>query len=244
MPIYEYKRIMDNDPIKSQRIKTIDDLLKVRKDLGDCRRCQLSQERTNIVFGEGNPFSELMFVGEGPGQREDELGRPFVGRSGELLDAGLKHNELTREDVYITNIVKCRPPDNRNPAFREMGTCTPFLYDQIRAIQPKCIITLGKVPAEYLTGQKISITKESGTIKKSPVFPDIFIIPILHPAYILRNHSNTLRNQFFHDIGWASDVASFGLTPAEFEEAVYEDWMTANDEYYERQRRLWRQHRS
>jgi DNA polymerase len=183
-----------------------------------------------------------MFVGEGPGEREDCLARPFVGKSGELLDAGLESNGLSRDDVYIANIVKCRPPGNRNPTPREMGTCAPFLYRQIEVIQPTCIVALGKIAAEYITDQKIAITRERGCERRSPVFPDIFIIPTLHPAYILRNNSNRLQDLFFRDIGWALDLSSSGLTPAEYAETIYQDWMESNKKYWEESKTLWQGH--
>ena len=212
-------------------------LLNVRKDLGDCKRCQLSQERTNIVFGEGNPFSDLMIVGEAPGEREDHLARPFVGRSGELLDEALVENDLTRDDVYITNIVKCRPPGNRNPSLSEMSTCAPFLYKQIEAIAPKCIVTLGKVATEYLLQQNIRITKKRGSTFSCAAFPHIFLIPTLHPSYILRNGSKD-KSKLVADIGWGLDLSLLGITPAEMHEEVEHLCMEQNQEDLEK-RKLW-----
>jgi len=208
-------------------------LLNVRKDLGDCKRCQLSQGRTNIVFGEGNPFSNLMIVGEAPGEREDHLARPFVGRSGELLDEALVENDLTRDDVYIANIVKCRPPGNRNPSLGEMATCAPFLYKQIDAVAPKCIVALGKVATEYLLQRNIRITKERGSTFNCAAFPHIFLIPTLHPSYIIRNGGKN-KSDLVRDIGWGLDLALIGATPDQMRKEVDQMWMDQNREDLER----------
>lgn len=194
-------------------------LLNVRKDLGNCKRCQLSQGRTNIVFGEGNPFSDLMIIGEAPGEREDQLARPFVGRSGEVLDEALTANGLTRDDVYIANIVKCRPPANRNPSLTEMGTCAPFLYKQIETIAPKCVVALGKVATEYLLQRNIKITQERGRALSCSDFPHIFLIPALHPSYILRGGGKD-KSKLIQDIGYGLDLALIGVTPAQMRKEV------------------------
>lgn len=200
--------VMDLEP--RERINA---LLNTRKDLGNCKRCQLSQGRTNIVFGEGNPFADLMIIGEAPGEREDQLARPFVGRSGELLDEALTANDLTRDDVYIANIVKCRPPANRNPSLTEMGTCAPFLYKQIETIAPKCVVTLGKVATEYLLQRNIKITQERGRALSCSDFPHIFLIPTLHPSYILRGGGKD-KSKLIQDISYGLDLALIGATPA------------------------------
>ncbi|KKL88980.1 hypothetical protein LCGC14_1919250 [marine sediment metagenome] len=189
-------------------------LLNVRRDLGNCKRCQLSQGRTNIVFGEGNPFADLMIIGEAPGEREDQLARPFVGRSGELLDEALTANDLTRDDVYIANIIKCRPPANRNPSLTEMGTCAPFLYKQIETIAPKCVVTLGKVATEYLLQRNIKITQERGRALSCSDFPHIFLIPALHPSYILRGGGKD-KSKLIQDIGYGLDLTLIGVTPTQ-----------------------------
>jgi len=208
-------------------------LLNVRKDIGDCKRCQLSQGRTNIVFGEGNPFADLMIIGEGPGAREDLLARPFVGRSGELLDEVLTRNDLTRDDVYIANIVKCRPPGNRNPSFDEMRLCAKFLYKQIETIAPKCVVTLGKVATEYLLKRPVKITQERGRALRCSDFPHIFLIPALHPSYILRNGGKG-KDSLIRDIEQGIDSVAFGGTPAQMEEEVYQMWMAQNQEDLEK----------
>ena len=150
--------------------------------------CHLGyKDRTNVVFGEGNADAELMFIGEGPGKEEDKQGRPFVGRSGQLLNRALAHVGIDRKDVYITNIVKCRPPGNRAPTPLEASTCmNKFLYNQIKIIRPRIICTLGSVALNNLLGKPSSIGKMRG---KQLDWEGFRIIPTYHPAYILRNQS-------------------------------------------------------
>jgi uracil-DNA glycosylase family 4 len=160
----------------------------VREELGDCTRCKLCKGRKTIVFGEGDPNAVLVFVGEGPGQEEDQQGRPFVGAAGQLLtDIIVKGMKLNREDVYICNIVKCRPPDNRNPEPDEIEACEPFLIKQLQAIRPKMIVALGNVAVKTLLKTKEGITKLRGTWK---TYQGIPLMPTFHPAYLLRNPSD------------------------------------------------------
>ena len=169
----------------------------------NCQNCPLAKlGRKNIVFGEGNPNAKLVFVGEGPGQREDDLCRPFVGRSGQLLTKILEVAGLKREDVFITNIVKCRPPNNRAPQEEEMLTCTKLLlFNQIDIIEPKIICTLGAVPTKVFLGPDVKITQIRGkTFKKG----NLTIIPTYHPAYILRN--NRELEKFADDIILAKNL--------------------------------------
>ncbi len=156
----------------------------VRNELGDCRRCKLHRTRHTIVFGEGNKDAKLMLIGEGPGYDEDVQGRPFVGKAGQLLTKILQSIHVQREEVYITNIVKCRPPQNRNPEPDEIESCYPFLLRQIRAIRPKMIVALGKVAAQTLLKTDTTITALRG---KFFDLPGIKVIPTYHPAYLLRN---------------------------------------------------------
>ena len=158
----------------------------IRADLGDCTRCKLHTGRTNIVFGEGNPHASLMFAGEGPGADEDASGRPFVGAAGQLLDRIIESIGLRREDVYIANVVKCRPPGNRAPERDEATTCQPFLHRQIAAVSPKVIVVLGNTPLESLLGFKGGITKLRGKFHE---FKGIPVMPTFHPAYLLRDPS-------------------------------------------------------
>jgi uracil-DNA glycosylase len=159
----------------------------IRRDLGDCRRCKLAPTRTNIVFGEGNPKAELMFVGEGPGADEDATGRPFVGRAGQLLTKMIEAIDLKREDVYIANVVKSRPPGNRAPEADEVKACIPFLFRQIEAIRPKLIVALGNPAMQALLDTKIGITKMRGQLQDYPRVSGIKVLPTFHPAYLLRS---------------------------------------------------------
>jgi len=153
-------------------------------ELGDCRRCRLCEKRRNIVFGTGSARARLMFVGEGPGRDEDIQGLPFVGRAGQLLNQIIKAMGFQREEVYIANVVKCRPPDNRTPLPDEVATCTPFLFSQIDIIRPEVIVALGAPAAQALVGSTAGITKIRGTFRE---FRGILVMPTFHPAYLLRN---------------------------------------------------------
>jgi uracil-DNA glycosylase family 4 len=167
----------------------------LREDIGDCRRCKLYQDRTNLVFGDGAPKARLVFVGEGPGREEDLEGRPFVGEAGRLLTRIIKAMELTRESVYICNVVKCRPPNNRDPEADEIDSCLPFLKRQLSLIQPDVICALGRVAAQSLLGKEFRITRERG---KWHSFMDIPLMPTYHPAYLLRNP--TAKREVWEDI--------------------------------------------
>lgn len=148
-----------------------------------CTKCELCKSRTNTVFGEGNPNAELMIIGEGPGRDEDEQARPFVGRSGQLLTRMLQAMGFERSDVFIANIVKCRPPANRVPMPAEAQTCLPYLLEQIDIINPKVLLLLGATPLKYILGL-VGITKLHGTWHE---FHGIKTIPSFHPAYLLRD---------------------------------------------------------
>lgn len=156
----------------------------IRAEIGDCTRCQLCKGRTNIVFGVGNPKADLMFVGEAPGRDEDLQGEPFVGRAGQLLTKMIEAMGLKRSDIYIGNIVKCRPPDNRLPEPDEAATCLPFLLKQIESIRPKFIITLGNLATQTLLATKVGITQLHGKFQD---FHGIQLMPTYHPAFLLRN---------------------------------------------------------
>ncbi|MGA2517245.1 MAG: uracil-DNA glycosylase [Thermodesulfobacteriota bacterium] len=159
-------------------------LAEVRKELGDCKRCKLHRARRTIVFGEGNEKASLMVIGEGPGYDEDVQGRPFVGKAGQLLTKILQSINLTREEVYITNIVKCRPPQNRNPEPDEIQSCNPFLMKQIAVIQPRIICALGAFSAQTLLKTDTKITALRGKLFD---LEGIKVIPTYHPAFLLRN---------------------------------------------------------
>jgi uracil-DNA glycosylase len=174
-------------PLAPEQLAADDSLEKIRADLGDCQRCKLWQTRTNIVFGEGNAHAELMFVGEAPGADEDASGRPFVGRAGQLLTKMIEAISLKREDVYIANILKSRPPDNRNPEADETKACIPFLYRQIAVVKPKLIVTLGNPATQGLLETKVGITKLRGELQDYPRLSGIKVLPTFHPAYLLRS---------------------------------------------------------
>jgi len=161
-----------------------DTLERIREDLGECTRCRLHKQRNNIVFGVGNPRAELVFVGEGPGHDEDVQGLPFVGRAGKLLTQMIEAMGLGRKDVYICNVVKCRPPENRTPADDEVATCSPYLYRQLDVIAPKAIVCLGAVAAQTLLGTKGSISRYRGVWFD---FRNAKLLATYHPAYLLRN---------------------------------------------------------
>ena len=177
----------DAAPSLSETLHADETLEDIRRDLGDCRRCKLAPTRTNLVFGEGNPKAELMFVGEGPGADEDATGRPFVGRAGQLLTKMIEAIDLKREDVYIANVVKSRPPGNRAPEADEVKACIPFLFRQIEAIRPKLIVALGNPAMQALLDTKIGITKMRGQLLDYPRVSGIKVLPTFHPAYLLRS---------------------------------------------------------
>lgn len=176
----------ETDPILPEQI--VDDSLeKIRVDLGNCQRCKLWETRANLVFGEGSETAELMFVGEAPGADEDASGRPFVGRAGQLLTKMIEAISFKREDVYIANILKSRPPGNRNPEADETKACIPFLFRQIAVIKPKLIVTLGNPATQGLLETKTGITKIRGEFQDYPRIPGIKVLPTFHPAYLLRS---------------------------------------------------------
>jgi DNA polymerase len=166
----------------------VDALAALRLDIGDCTRCKLhTMGRTQVVFGVGNPNADLMFVGEAPGADEDIHGIPFIGRAGQLLTKIIEAIGMTREDVYIANVIKCRPPQNRNPEPDEVETCEPFLFRQIDIIQPKVIVALGKFGAQTLLRTLDPISRLRGRVFE---YRGAKLIPTFHPAYLLRNPSS------------------------------------------------------
>lgn len=169
----------------SSDVDQAESLAALRTAIGDCRRCKLWPGRTHLVFGVGNPNARLMFIGEGPGRDEDLQGEPFVGRAGQLLtDIITKGMGLRREDVYIANVVKCRPPENRNPEPDEVASCEPFLKKQIDLVRPEIIVALGKFAVQTLLQSKVPITRLRGNWHS---YHGIKLMPTFHPAYLLRN---------------------------------------------------------
>ena len=178
-------------PIPEQRIPNserqtpnTETLEQIRADLGECRRCDLAAGRTHIVYGEGNVRARLVFVGEGPGLEEDRSGRPFVGPAGQLLTKIIEAMKLTRDQVYICNVIKCRPPGNRDPFPEEIASCRPFLERQLAAVEPEVICTLGTHATQTLLNTAAPISRLRGRFH---VFNNIKVMPTYHPAYLLRN---------------------------------------------------------
>jgi DNA polymerase len=165
-------------------LQKIDTLERVAADLEGCVRCKLCQRRKTIVVGEGNPQAELVFVGEGPGEQEDLQGRPFVGKAGQLLDKMIQAIGLERDQVYIANVVKCRPPGNRNPEPDEIEACSSFLYRQLQIIQPKVVVALGKFAAQTLLQTEERISTLRGRFHS---YRGAKLMPTFHPSYLLRN---------------------------------------------------------
>jgi DNA polymerase len=162
-------------------------LLELSKSLHDCQRCKLSKMgRAQVVFGVGNPHASVMFVGEAPGFHEDRQGEPFVGAAGQLLNDLLQSARLSRADIYIANVIKCRPPSNRNPEPDEVEQCEPFLFRQIDTVKPKVIVALGKFAAQCLLRTTEPITRIRGREFK---YRDAILMPTYHPAYLLRTPS-------------------------------------------------------
>jgi DNA polymerase len=180
-----------------------DTLEKISDDIGDCRRCRLHEGRKKIVFGSGDPKAQLVFVGEGPGADEDEQGQPFVGRAGQLLTQmidGTARKEgipITRQDVYICNVVKCRPPENRTPQPDEMEICGQFLFRQIEAIRPKAICALGSTAAKAVLGTKEGVTRLRGKWHK---WRDIPVMVTYHPSYLLRPYNQNAKKEAWEDL--------------------------------------------
>lgn len=180
-----------------------DTLARISADIGDCRRCRLCEGRNKIVFGVGNEQSPLVFVGEGPGADEDEQGIPFVGRAGQLLTQMIEGTakkegiNLLRNDIYICNVVKCRPPGNRTPEPDEMEICGQFLYRQLSAIKPKAICALGGTAARAVTGHKEGVTKMRGKWFK---WRDIPVMVTYHPSYLLRPYNQDAKREAWEDL--------------------------------------------
>jgi DNA polymerase len=171
-------------PLPRNREKTSENLEDILSDLASCSRCGLSKTRNKLVFGEGDPKARLVFVGEAPGFDEDASGKPFVGKAGQLLTKIIQAIHLTRDQVYICNIIKCRPPGNRNPEPDEIKACLPFLQRQLRVIQPDYICALGSIAAQTLLDTKTPISRLRGNYH---MFGKMKVLPTYHPSYLLRN---------------------------------------------------------
>ena len=169
-------------------------LERIRKDLGECQRCKLGKGRKNLVFGVGNPRARLVFVGEGPGADEDQQGEPFVGEAGQVLNRIITAMGLKREDVYICNVVKCRPPGNRDPEQEEIAACSAYLLRQLRAIRPEAVVALGKFAAQTLLETKEPISKLRGRFRD---FHGIPLMPTYHPSFLLRRQGEGNMDAFW-----------------------------------------------
>jgi len=198
---------------KSKKTDVVSELSKLAKEVAGCQKCVLGSTRLNPVPGEGNPNAQLVFVGEGPGADEDEQGRPFVGRSGQLLEKIITNAMgLKRSDVYICNIVKCRPPENREPRPEEIISCLPFLKRQLALIGPKVIVALGAPSTRTLLNTNKPIGQLRGQFQEfylDEVSPPIKLMPTFHPSYILRNYSDDNRRKVWEDM--KSVMAELGL---------------------------------
>jgi DNA polymerase len=201
-PVLEMPKLPDIVPIPSLA-PAGDTLLRIMEDIGDCHRCRLHEKRNKIVFGVGNEKAKLVFVGEGPGADEDAQGIPFVGRAGQLLTQmieGTSKKEgipLLRADVYICNVVKCRPPENRTPEADEMEICGQYLFRQLSAIQPKAICALGSTAAKAILGGKDGVTKLRGRWHK---WRDIPLMVTYHPSYLLRPYNQDAKREAWEDL--------------------------------------------
>jgi uracil-DNA glycosylase family 4 len=177
---------------KTLRLEVMD-----RDEVKNCTRCRLHQTRTNTVFGEGDVDAQIFFVGEGPGENEDQTGRPFVGRAGQLLDKMIRGMGLSRPEVFIANIVKCRPPNNRVPATDEVATCTPYLERQLEIVRPRVIVTLGRPATTYMLNSKLPMGQLRG---KWQSWRGIRLMPTFHPSYVLRSYTEEVRAAVWSDL--------------------------------------------
>ena len=179
--LFEDQWFLKMPDLKTRPIRTLDQL---QRFMEKCHHCPLGETRTNLVFGAGNPHADVVFVGEAPGRQEDLQGVPFVGRAGQLLDRILESVDIERDSVYICNILKCRPPENRDPTSQETATCIPYLEQQLKLIKPKIIVALGRVAAQYLLNSSAPINRLRGkTFQRGPSS----LIVMFHPAALLRN---------------------------------------------------------
>lgn len=177
---------------KRRRLVALDE-----NEVRGCTKCRLCETRTQTVFGEGDADAKIFFIGEGPGETEDQAGRPFVGRAGEMLNKWIAAMGLKREQVYIANIVKCRPPGNRVPAPDEVATCTPYLQRQLEIIRPKLIVTLGLPSAKYMLQSNSTMGRLRGQWHE---WRGIKLMPTFHPAYVLRSYTNEVRAAVWDDL--------------------------------------------
>ncbi|MDH3972860.1 MAG: uracil-DNA glycosylase [Deltaproteobacteria bacterium] len=203
------KEAINEEPPSSVPQSITSDLEKIRTELADCSRCRLGKTRTNLVFGTGDRNADLVFVGEAPGRDEDLQGEPFVGKAGQLLTKIIEAISLKRENVYICNVLKCRPPQNRNPLPEEIECCEPFLIKQIRAIKPKVICALGKFAAQTLLKSEAPISTLRGKFHNYHGVP---LMPTYHPAFLLRNPK--MKKEVWQDVQLIQKVLKGKIDPS------------------------------
>ncbi|MFP4686790.1 MAG: uracil-DNA glycosylase family protein [bacterium] len=199
-PVIDNQTVVERKPTKMDVRPQKDALMQLSSELQTCTKCSLSENRTNVVVGEGNVSARIMVVGEAPGAVEDEQGIPFVGPSGQLLRGGFKKIKLPAELLYITNVVKCRPPDNRNPRVEELTTCRPYLDRQLELVDPDVLLPLGNFGLRYFLGEDKNISSARGRVYE---WEGRKLVPTYHPAYILRNR--TQAQLFIDDLKLAAD---------------------------------------
>jgi DNA polymerase len=207
---YEELRLSEGEVAEQVNNNPIEELKRLEEEAKKCCKCRLCKTRTNVVFGDGDPTTNLMLVGEAPGEQEDLQGKPFVGRAGQLLNRFLNLYGVSRDKVYITNVVKCRPPNNRNPQPDEIAACYPFLEKQIELISPKVILCLGAFAARTILNlpEKTPISKIRGKEFKIEIGgKEVIVIPTFHPAYLLRNKRG--EPEFQKDLEKALRLAGF-----------------------------------
>jgi DNA polymerase len=205
-----FKEVKLPEGVVERAFDPIEELEKVKEEAQKCCKCRLCKTRHNVVFGEGDPQTNLMFVGEAPGEQEDLQGRPFVGRAGQLLSKFLNLYGVTRDQIYITNVLKCRPPNNRDPAPDEIEACYPFLEKQIELISPKVILCLGAFAARTILNlpERTPISRIRGKEHKTTIGGvEVTVIPTFHPAYLLRNRRG--EPEFQKDLELALRLAGF-----------------------------------
>ncbi len=203
-----------SEPVEDRRTR----LVEVYEEASTCTKCPLSETRDKVVFGAGNADADLMFVGEAPGAEEDRQGLPFVGRAGQLLNQLLEGIGMSRQDVFIANVLKCRPPGNRDPQPLEIETCRPYLFEQVRLIEPKVVCTLGNFATKLLSGSPAGITKVRGTPQVHELGSrTVFLLPLFHPAAALRTPAvkETLRGDFERLPGLLAGPSPTPLDPIE-----------------------------
>ncbi len=197
-----------------ERVAAVASLSELEQTIHGCLACPLGGGRIRFVFGEGSPGAAMMFIGEGPGREEDLKGRPFVGKAGELLDRMLAAISLDRSQVYIANVVKCRPPDNRTPTGPEAQRCLPYLRRQIELLRPRVIVTLGATPLRELLGIQTGITRLRGQWQRLDMLGGIPVMPTFHPAYVLRQYTQEVRRAVWNDLVAARNWLDRGGPPA------------------------------